>query len=77
MYLSIAVPSKDAFKSFARDPRLYVATRARRQRADVSYKKLDAEDKAKFDVAMKRGVGKFLWRRRAEEFYAPRHRTST
>ena len=36
VYLSIAVPSKEAFLRFARDPRLYVATQARRQRIEVS-----------------------------------------
>ena len=66
VYLSIAVPSKEAFLRFARDPRLYVATQARRQRIEGSYKKLDAKDKAKFDTAMKRWISSF-WHRHAEE----------
>eukprot|EP00959_Pyramimonas_sp_CCMP1952_P313697 6566272-Pyramimonas_sp.AAC.1 len=46
VYLSIAVPSRDALNRFVKDPRLYVATQARRQRIEVSYKKLDDKDKA-------------------------------
>eukprot|EP00959_Pyramimonas_sp_CCMP1952_P344660 7218393-Pyramimonas_sp.AAC.1 len=58
--LSIAVPSKDAFHHFVKDPRPYVATQARRQRIEVSYKKLDDEDKANFDAAMKKEVDQTL-----------------
>eukprot|EP00959_Pyramimonas_sp_CCMP1952_P118677 2480871-Pyramimonas_sp.AAC.1 len=54
------MPSKEAFNRFAKDPRLHVATQARRQRIEVNCRKLDDLDEAKFGVAMKKEVDQFL-----------------
>ena len=60
IYLSVGIKSKDTVMRFARDPRLFMATAARRQVIEVSYKKLEEGDKQRFDAAMSKDIDQFL-----------------